>query len=186
MRKTDELVSIWVKNDRSEWTSEAFDIIRDILVGRIGTIPPQKQGALKSSRKRKKKIKEKRKFSLVEILVFSPMLIMMLMIVIAIIFQPDFIAQWLIHVFFVFLSLSGFVPGLYFGWMSWFRSEQTKQRIAGNIPKNKEALGSFYRVYTHFIPEHNVPTYFLYLVRFMSLSFLVGGLMVFFRFLELF
>ena len=186
MKETSELVSIWVRNDRSEWTDEAFEIIRDILVERLGNVPPQEQSALKSTSRRKKRVKEKRKTSLVEILVFSPMLVVMIMIVIAIIIQPRFIEGWLGNVFLFFLTLSAFVPGLYFGWMSWFRVEQTKQRIIDNLPKNKQALGSFYRVYTLFIPEHHVPMCFLYLVRFMSLSFLVGGLMIFFRLLELF
>lgn len=40
-RETDDLLNIWKKNDRQEWSDEAFDAIREILSQRIDSLPPQ-------------------------------------------------------------------------------------------------------------------------------------------------
>jgi hypothetical protein len=40
-KDTDELLDIWEENDRTEWTDEAFDAIRTILLQRIGQVPEQ-------------------------------------------------------------------------------------------------------------------------------------------------
>ena len=41
MRDTDELLEIWQSNNRYEWTDTAFEVIRQILQQRIGTLPEQ-------------------------------------------------------------------------------------------------------------------------------------------------
>ena len=41
LRETDELLEIWRRNDRASWTDLAFEEIRQILVMRLGEIPPQ-------------------------------------------------------------------------------------------------------------------------------------------------
>jgi hypothetical protein len=40
-KDTQELIEIWKKNDRTEWTAEAFDAVREILMERTGELPPQ-------------------------------------------------------------------------------------------------------------------------------------------------
>jgi hypothetical protein len=40
-KDTEELLDIWKRNDRSEWTDVAFEVVREILVERIGEAPPQ-------------------------------------------------------------------------------------------------------------------------------------------------
>ena len=45
-KKTDELVEIWQKNDRIEWTDEAFAVIQEILLDRLGELPPQAEPIL--------------------------------------------------------------------------------------------------------------------------------------------
>ena len=40
-KPTDELLSIWTKNDRNEWTKEAFEAISDVLAERNVSIPEQ-------------------------------------------------------------------------------------------------------------------------------------------------
>lgn len=40
-KETDELVEIWQTNDRVEWREETFDVVREILLGRLGELPPQ-------------------------------------------------------------------------------------------------------------------------------------------------
>ncbi len=40
-RETEDLLEIWITNDREEWTDEAFSAIQIILLDRLGEIPPQ-------------------------------------------------------------------------------------------------------------------------------------------------
>jgi hypothetical protein len=40
-KDTDELLEIWEENDRSEWTDEAFQAVRSILLQRLGRVPEQ-------------------------------------------------------------------------------------------------------------------------------------------------
>jgi hypothetical protein len=39
---TQSLLNIWKANNRREWTPEAFDAIHEILLDRLGNVPPQK------------------------------------------------------------------------------------------------------------------------------------------------
>ena len=41
LKDSDELLGIWTKNDRSEWSDEAFLVIHDILLERLGSVPHQ-------------------------------------------------------------------------------------------------------------------------------------------------
>lgn len=41
LKETEELLQIWQENDRVEWSDTAFDVIKDILMERLGEIPPQ-------------------------------------------------------------------------------------------------------------------------------------------------
>lgn len=40
-KETDELLRIWARNDRAEWTAEAFEVIRQVLEERQVEVPPQ-------------------------------------------------------------------------------------------------------------------------------------------------
>jgi len=46
LKETDELVEIWQKNDRAEWSEEAFGVIEEILRERIGELPVQNEPIL--------------------------------------------------------------------------------------------------------------------------------------------
>jgi hypothetical protein len=41
LKETDELVTIWETNNRAEWTDIAFDVIQEILLHRLDTLPKQ-------------------------------------------------------------------------------------------------------------------------------------------------
>lgn len=41
LKETDELLEIWIENNRDEWTEEAFGIIQEILQERLGEVPEQ-------------------------------------------------------------------------------------------------------------------------------------------------
>lgn len=38
-KTSEELVDIWKKNNRAEWTNEAFEVIKEILLERSGELP---------------------------------------------------------------------------------------------------------------------------------------------------
>ncbi len=40
-KSTDELVEIWKENDHSEWTDEAFVVVAELLLERMGSLPEQ-------------------------------------------------------------------------------------------------------------------------------------------------
>jgi len=62
LKETDELLEIWSKNDRTEWSNDAFEAIHSILFERLGNVPPQE--APRSSRKPGKTARKKVKLSL--------------------------------------------------------------------------------------------------------------------------
>jgi tetratricopeptide (TPR) repeat protein len=45
IKDTDELLEIWQSGDTAEWSQEVFEIIKEILVKRIGYVPPQSSEA---------------------------------------------------------------------------------------------------------------------------------------------
>jgi len=40
-KETDELTDIWQTHDAEEWTETAFDVVKEILLSRLGELPPQ-------------------------------------------------------------------------------------------------------------------------------------------------
>ncbi len=40
-KSTEELQRIWKENDRDQWSDEAFDVIRELLLERTGKVPVQ-------------------------------------------------------------------------------------------------------------------------------------------------
>ena len=45
IKNTEELLEIWQSGDTSEWNEEVFEIIKEILVRRLGYVPPQSNEA---------------------------------------------------------------------------------------------------------------------------------------------
>lgn len=43
LKETKELVDLWQNNDRVEWSELAFDVIQEILLERLGELPPQNE-----------------------------------------------------------------------------------------------------------------------------------------------
>ncbi len=41
MRTTEELSEIWQKNDHIEWSNDAFKVVQELLLERLGTLPSQ-------------------------------------------------------------------------------------------------------------------------------------------------
>ena len=51
-KDTDELVAVWAKHDKDEWTDLAFDVIQEILQSRQIGLSPKDENWVKSGRKR--------------------------------------------------------------------------------------------------------------------------------------
>jgi len=173
LKDSDELLKIWVQNDRIEWSDEAFSIVHDILLERLGSVPEQNSNI--PQRRRSRKVKVKAKIPLSAIIIFSPAVVIPLLILLIPVVNPQPADKWFTVLMFVSMALFFFLPGFYIGWKSLFESEQAKKRVAENLPKMKKQLGIFYYFYTYFLPDRFVPVYFLYVMRFMSIMLIYGG-----------
>jgi hypothetical protein len=40
-KDTEELLAVWKKNDRVSWSDNTFEVVRQILIERTGSVPPQ-------------------------------------------------------------------------------------------------------------------------------------------------
>ena|SRR6266498_2124209 len=49
LKETDELVEIWKRGDPAEWSDTTFEVIKEILLERLGEIPPQELATEKES-----------------------------------------------------------------------------------------------------------------------------------------
>lgn len=49
LKETEELLEIWHRHDISEWTPEAFEIVKEILLLRLGEIPNNQQSPTKQT-----------------------------------------------------------------------------------------------------------------------------------------
>lgn len=49
LKSTDDLVEIWLKNDRNEWTDVAFNIIEEIILKRTGELPSREEYTLEEN-----------------------------------------------------------------------------------------------------------------------------------------
>jgi len=173
LKDSDELLKIWVQNDRNEWSNEAFSIVHDILLERLGSVPEQNPDS--PQRKRSRKVRAKAKIPPSVIIIFSPAVVVLLLILSISVINPQPDDKWFSVLMFVSLALFFFMPGFYFGWKSLVEGEQIKKRVAKQLPDMKKRMGIFYHFYTYFLPDRFVPIYFLYLARFSSIVFIYGG-----------
>ena len=173
LKDSDELLTIWKKNDRLEWSDEAFVVIHDILVERFGSVPPQDSHPPR--RRRNKQEVKKSKIPLSIVVIFSPALVVLLLILLMPAINPGPDDKWFTFLFFVSMALFFFLPGFYFGWKSFFQSKETLKEVAENVPNMKKSAGIFYRFYTYFLPDRFVPVYFLMAMGFMSIMLIYGG-----------
>jgi hypothetical protein len=174
-KETNELLSIWHKNDGVEWSDETFEIIYGILQDRLGSVPSQNSQPSKRNRRNKKAVIKRLQIPLVVKLSVIPLILIMVLALLIPIINPTPDDLWFTVLMFSLMALFFFLPGIYFAWHGWFKSEQTKNKIIQNMPKTKQTMGSFYRIYTLFLPERYVPSYFLLNIRLMSIVLIYGG-----------
>ncbi len=41
LKETEELIEIWKRGDRTEWSDTAIEVVKEILLERLGELPPQ-------------------------------------------------------------------------------------------------------------------------------------------------
>ena len=41
IKETEDLLEIWLKGDINEWKDDVFEIVKEILLERLGYLPPQ-------------------------------------------------------------------------------------------------------------------------------------------------
>ena len=68
-KTTEELLDIWKKNDRGEWTDAAFEVIREILAARIGSLPAQGEDIVDSEEKADEALEDEDTYHIYENLV---------------------------------------------------------------------------------------------------------------------
>lgn len=171
LKETDELLEIWSENDRLEWSDIAFAAIHSILLERLGNVPPQ--GTPKSDTNRKKLTKEKVKLPLPITLMIGAALIIIVLLSPLVESKPD--DQWFTVLIFLLFAVFFFAPGSYFGWLGWFKSAETKQKVSNTLRKNKETRSILFRIHTLFLPDRYLPTYFLWEIRFFSVVLTYAG-----------
>ncbi|MCP4141705.1 MAG: hypothetical protein GY755_15770 [Chloroflexi bacterium] len=180
LKETDELLQIWMLNDREEWSDEAFSIVHDILVERTGDAPSLKTNIKKRRRYKKKKRnkgKQKTPQSLFTVLYLTVFLILLPPLLLYLV-PPKYNGLWVDILAYTSLAFSFWIPGFYFGWKSWFQSAKTKQEISNNLPNMKKATWGLYGLGTFFLPDCFVPTYLLLILKFTSLALLLFGIKI--------
>ena len=58
LKETDELVDIWITNDRVEWSDIAFDVVQEILEQRLDELPAQNAPVFEHKKQEDEKIVE--------------------------------------------------------------------------------------------------------------------------------
>ncbi len=172
LKNSEELLKIWIQNDRVKWTDEAFAVIHDILLERLGSVPEQK--AHGSRRRHKKESKGKAKIPTFAI-IFSPLLLLFLLVLLIPVINPGSDDKWFTVLLSISMALCFFVPGFYLGWKSIFRADQYEKEVAKNLPNMKKNWGFFYPFITYFLPDRFVPVFFLTAMRFTSVVLILGG-----------
>ena len=184
LKDSDELLAIWKKHDRLEWSDEAFTIIHDILFERLGDVPPQNVDSPR--RRRNKKITQASKIPVFVMVIFSPAVLVFLLILLVPVIKPGPTDQWFTVLFFTSMALFFFLPGFYFGWLILFQSKETLRNVSENAPKFKKSAPVLYRFYTYFLPDRFVPGYLFVGIAFTSAVFIYGGVWMVLLMIKLF
>lgn len=173
LKDTQELLEIWSKNDRSEWSGEAFEAIRVLLSERLESVPVQ--GEKPNTRNLRIRHKGNSKVPVTVWLIFSPFVPVFILLLLGSIIHLTSDDSWFGVLLFLFMALAFFVPGIWLGWQGWFQANATKKQISQNLPQTKAAMGILYHFYTYFLPDRYVPSYFLFAIRFMSVGLIMAG-----------
>jgi hypothetical protein len=173
LKDSEELLAIWKKNDRQEWSDEAFSIIHDILLERLGTVPPQVVDA--GRRKRNKKVTKKSGIPWLVIVLFSPAVLVLALLLLIPAINPGPEDTWFSVLMLSSMALFFFLPGFYFGWKCLFQRKETLKRMEENVPNMKKSWGFFYHFFTYFLPDRLVPGYFLVWMGFMAIMLIFAG-----------
>ena len=182
LKDTDELLRIWTQNDRDEWADEAFFVLQEILLERDVEIPEQKIGTVGRKRRKNKKKKNKKQRQVPGAtmwLLLSPGIILLFFIVlmwVVSVVTPVVSGIWPVVVVFGLIALQLLAVGFYSGWKSWLRVNETKRELVRKLPEMRKKKPIIYRLVTLFLPDKNVPVFYLWGMRFGSVLFIIYGI----------
>lgn len=177
LKETDKLLEIWFEHNHLEWTDEAFLVVHDILIERLGVIPEVNPVVNQSEpqENEKKHCWNKRKIiSILIILVPGIPLYILLFLAPTITIKPK--DEWFTILILGFSALFCLVPGIFLGWEVIFNKEQVKEEIAEKLPLMRKRMGIFFRLFTYFLPDRWIPNYFFFGRIFTSVCLIGGGL----------
>jgi hypothetical protein len=175
-KETEELLVIWETNDRGVWSDEAFSIVHDILVERLGNVPQQKMKTTnrRHYRSKKTRINKLSKKSLL----FSPIILFGISLLLIPILHPTPNDTWFSILFLLSFGLSFSGAGVFLGFKAWSDGTKTKLAIKNNLPKVKKTWGPFFPFFTSFLPDRLLPGYFLWANRITSISLILLGILI--------
>jgi hypothetical protein len=183
LKETNELLSIWVRNDRSEWTDEAFIVIHDLLQERIESVPTQRINSV--GRRHQKKAKVKPKIPLVAKFFLGFVLLIFIQLLLLPFMNQVTFNRWYDELFFSTLTVFCFGSGFYFCWMGFFKSESITKGVKANLPEMKKAGGLTFRFYTFFLPDRLIPAFWVIAVIYGGISMIYGGVLTLTTLLEI-
>ena len=184
LKETRELLSIWVRNDRSAWTDETFEIIQDLLIERLGSVPPQ--GKVRGRRKPKKKpkslallpIKKPASLSLLNLAIILALLAPILWMMLKSVLND----RWIIGLLWFLLDIFLLLYGINLFWLVWFHTEKFEKNVEILVSwyAERSALEIFFfRLGTFFMPDHAQPALHVILAMAGSvIAILIGSVVI--------
>jgi hypothetical protein len=170
-KDTAELLAIWTRNDADECTPEELAVLRAILSERLGSLPSRTPGARRKHFKRPAaKKKAKARFSPGQIWSGAAGLV-----VFALLIEMTGKDRQIPTLVFIAASLLFLVPAFLIGRRAWFQSGQL-ERVISEIPDRNPADGGSF--ISRLVPERNMPQYFVWLLRLISIALLIGGIIM--------
>ena len=166
-KDTQELLAIWTRNNADECSPEELAALSVILTERLGSLPSHTPAARRKHIKKPAAIKTKARFSpgriwttLAGVLLF------------ALLIQMAGKDRWIPVLVFTAAALLFLVPAFLIGRRAWFHSTQMKHDFIENSPDGNSFIS------TRLLPTRNMPLYFIWLLRLISIALLTGGIIM--------
>jgi hypothetical protein len=167
VKETEELLAIWGTNNRRVWSDEAFSIVHNILVERLGSVPPQKTKTTNRKHYRSKKTRIIKLSK--ESLLFLPIILFGISLLLIQILHPTPDDTWFSILFLLSFGLSISSAGVFLGLKTWSYGTKTKLAIRNDLPKVKKAWGPLFPLLTSFL---------MWVNRITSISLIILGILI--------
>jgi hypothetical protein len=170
-KDTAELLAIWTRNNADECSPEELVVLSAILSERLGSLPSRAPAARRKHIKRPAvKKKAKARFTPGQIWSGAAGLI-----VFALLIEMTGQDRRIPTLVLITATLLFLVPAFLIGRRAWFQSGRIKRMVSALPDKNPADGGSFI---TRLVPEQDMPQYFVWLLRLISIALLIGGVIM--------